>query len=308
MNIVFFGSGRFAVQSLEALVSAGHNITMVITQPDKPKGRRLNYLPTEVKVKAQELKLKCYQPKNPNTEESLDYLRQFPVDVFIVIAYGHILKNPLLRLPKLYPLNVHASLLPKYRGAAPINWAIINGEKETGISIIKMNERIDAGDILLQEKIPIEDDDTAITLGQKLEMQAADTLIGAINLIEQGVVKFIKQDDSAVSFAPKLEKRHGEIDWNKSAVEIDRKIRGLLPWPGAYTYYKGKLLKLWSAQIREENSEKPAEVLEVTTGRLVVGTAKGSLEILELQLESGKRLSVPVFLSGHKLTPVDKFG
>lgn len=308
MDIVFFGSGGFAVKSLEALVSAGHNIALVVTQPDKPKGRRLNYLPTQVKVKAEELKLKCYQPKNPNTKESLDYLRQFSADIFMVIAYGSILKNPLLGLPKLYPLNVHASLLPKYRGAAPINWAIINGEKETGISVIKMNELIDAGDILLQEKIPIEDDDTALTLGQKLEMQAADTLIGAINLIEQGVVKFIKQDDSAVSFAPKLEKRNGEIDWNKSAVEIDRKIRGLLPWPGAYTYYKGKLLKLWSAQIREENSEKPAEVLEVTTGRLVVGTAKGSLEILELQLESGKRLSAPVFLSGHKLTPVDKFG
>lgn len=310
MNIVFFGSGRFAVKSLEALVSAGHNIALVVTQPDKPKGRHLNYLPTQVKVKAEELKLKCYQPKDPNTEESLDYLRQFPADVFMVIAYGSILKNPLLGLPKLYPLNLHASLLPKYRGAAPINWAIINGEKETGISIIKMNERMDAGNILLQKKLAIEQDDTAQTLEEKLAILAAQSSLEAIEIIGKSSVKFIAQDGGQeASFAPKLEKSHGLINWNNDALSIINQIRGLIPWPGAFTYYKGRLVKIWSAGVSENNdAAKAARILSISKNGIIIGCAKGALRITELQLEGGKRLTTEAFLAGHKLVAGDKFG
>ena len=310
MNIVFFGSGRFAVKSLEALVSAGHNIALVVTQPDKPKGRRLNSLPTEVKIKARELALSIYQPQNPNSQEAVDYLQKFPADVFMVIAYGHILKNPLLGLPKLYPLNVHASLLPKYRGAAPISWAIINGEKETGISVIKMNELIDAGDMLLQKKLAIEQDDTAQTLEGKLAILAARATLEAIETIGKGSMKFIGQEvGQEASFAPKLEKNHGLINWNNDALNIVNQIRGLIPWPGAFTYYKGKLVKIWSARVSEnKEAAKAARILSISKKGLVIGCAKGALEIRELQLQGGKRLSAEAFLAGHKLVVGDKLG
>ena len=247
MDIVFFGSGKFAVKSLEALVAAGHKVKLVVTQPDRPKGRHLNLLPTEVKARAQKLKLTIYQPQNPNSEEALNYLQQFSADLFIVIAYGHILKKSALSLPKLYPLNVHASLLPKYRGAAPINWAIINSEKESGISIIKMNETVDTGDLLLQKKLAIEQSDNADILEVKLEELSALSLIEALDLITKDMAKFTKQDDSLASFAPKLEKHHGLIEWNKNAQDIVNQIRGLIPWPGAWTYYQGKILKIYKA-------------------------------------------------------------
>jgi methionyl-tRNA formyltransferase len=308
MDIVFFASGKFGLKSLEALLQARCAVRLVVTQPDRPKGRHLDYQPTDVKKRALELNLSVYQPQDPNSQEAIEILRENRADLFIVIAYSHILKDTLLKLPKTYPLNVHASLLPKYRGASPINWAIINGEKETGVSVIRMAPQMDAGDILLQEKIPIEEDDTALTLGQKLEFLAADALIEALQLIETGKTRFIKQDDSKASFAVKLEKKHGEINWNKGALEIARQVKGLLPWPATFTRYKAKLLKVWNVKIREENSHKPAEILEVTPDRLVVGTAKGSLEILELQLEGGRRLSAGAFLSGHKLAAGEKLG
>lgn len=308
MNIVFFGSGRFALKSLEALVAGGHKISLVVTQTDKPKGRHLALSPTEVKKKADALGLKIIQPQNPNSPETINALKEIPADLYIVISYGHFLKKPLLELPKLYPLNVHASLLPKYRGAAPINWVIISGEQETGVSIIRMTEAMDAGDILLEKKIPIDDKDTAISLEEKLDILAASALTYAIQLIDKRAERFTKQDISAVSFAPKLEKKHGAIDWNKSAAEIAKQIRGLIPWPGAYTYYKGKILKLWSAQAREENIKKPGEVLEAGVDKLIIATARGSLEVLELQLEGGKRLSVSAFLSGHKVAKGEKLG
>ena len=263
MDIVFFGSGKFAVRSLEALVADGrHKVKLVVTQPDRPKGRHLNLLPTEVKVKAQELKLNLYQPQNPNSEEALGHLKQFGADLFIVIAYGHILKKSALSLPKLYPLNVHASLLPKYRGAAPINWAIINSEKESGISIIKMNETVDTGDLLLQKKLAIEQSDNADILEVKLEELSALSLIEALDLITKDMAKFTKQDDSLASFAPKLEKHHGLIEWNKNAQDIVNQIRGLIPWPGAWTYYQGKILKIYKAEFFDGGLQnKPGEGL-----------------------------------------------
>ena len=217
----------------------------------------MNILPTEVKAKAQELKLNIYQPQNPNSEEALGHLKQFGADLFIVIAYGHILKKSALSLPKLYSLNVHASVLPKYRGAAPINWAIINGEKESGISIIKMNETVDAGDLLLQKKLAITQNDSADILEAKLEELSALSLIEALDLIVKGQAKFTKQDDAGASFAPKLEKHHGLIEWDKNALDIVNQIRGLIPWPGAWTYYQGKILKILKAEVVDGGKRQP---------------------------------------------------
>ena len=312
MDIVFFGSGKFAVRSLKALVAAGHKVRLVVTQPDRPKGRHLNLLPTEVKAKAQELKLTIYQPQNPNSEEALNYLQQFSADLFIVIAYGHILKKSVLGLPKLYPLNVHASLLPKYRGAAPINWAIINGEKESGISIIKMNEAVDAGDLLLQKKLAIEQSDNAEILEAKLEELSALSLIEALDLIAKGQANFTKQDDAFASFAPKLEKHHGLIEWNKNAYDIVNQIRGLIPWPGAWTYYQGKILKIWEAEAEAETLEgrlnKPGEVLQADKSGIRLAAGFGALKITELQMEGGKRIGPEAFLCGHKLAVGGRLG
>lgn len=308
MDIVFFGSGKFALKGLEALVNAKHKISLVVTQPDKPQGRHLNYLPTEVKLKAEGLRLNIYQPQNPNEQEAFSALKQIPADLFIVISYGHILKCPILELPKIYPLNVHASLLPKYRGAAPINRAIINGEKETGISIIKMSDVMDAGDVLLQKKIAISEEDNAETVEEKLGALSAQSLIEAINLIRDGRGEFIKQEEVDASFAPRLEKHHGLIDWNKSSAEIANQVRGLVPWPTAHTFYKGKLLKIWKVKIKNEEESGPGEILEAVNGKLIIGTAKGALEILELQLENGKRLRAEAFLCGHRLQAGERLG
>lgn len=308
MDIVFFGSGKFAVKSLEALVESGQKINLVVTQPDKPKGRHLNYLPTEVKAKAQELKFNIYQPQNPNSKEALNYLQQFSADLFIVIAYGHILKKSVLSLPKFYSLNVHASLLPRYRGAAPINWAIINGEKESGISIIKMNETVDAGDLFLQKKLAIEQSDNAEIIETKLEELSALSLIEALYLIEKGKVKFTRQDDAGASCAPKLEKHHGLIEWNNNALDIVNQIRGLIPWPGAWTYYQGKILKIWKAELVDGGLKKPGEVLEADKRGIRLAAARGSLRITELQIEGGKRLDAEAFLCGHKLAVGDRLG
>lgn len=309
MNIIFFGSGRFAVKSLEMLANSKHNVNLVVTQPDKPKARHLKHLPTEVKIKAQELKLPFLQPDEPNSETVINTLKSFRPDLFVVISYGHILKEPLLNIPKFFSLNVHASLLPKYRGAAPINWAIINGESQTGISIIKMNARMDEGDILLQKKMDIQKDDTALILEEKLSLLASESSNEAINLVQGGKEQFMKQDDADVSFAPKLKKDDGLIDWNTDAVDIFNRIRGLVPWPTAWTFYKKKLLKIWKANVLSyDNIGIPGEILKITKNGFIVGCGKGALEIMELQLEGGRRISSNSFICGHKLAIGDKLG
>lgn len=309
MEIVFFGSGKFAVKSLEVLVNSKHNVKLVITQPDKPKGRHLKELPTELKIKAQELRLPVQQPLKLNSQDIREVLRQAEADLFIVISYGHILGERLLNIPRLYSLNIHGSLLPVYRGAAPINWAIINGEAQTGISIIRMNSEMDEGDILLQKKIDIRKDDNALILEEKMGILASESLIEAINLIEEDKAQFIKQDSRYVSSAPKLKKEDGLIDWHKDAVDIFNKIRGLVPWPTAFTFYKKKLLKIWSADVFDyEKGNKPAEIIEIGKDVFIVGCGKGALKIIELQLEGGRRLSANSFVCGHKLAIGDKFG
>lgn len=309
MNIVFFGSGKFAVRSLEALVRQKHHVSLVVTQPDKPKGRHLLCHPTEVKTKAQELKLDIFQPAELNSKPTIDKIKQQNADLFIVISYGHILKKNIFELPKLYSLNVHASLLPKYRGAAPINWAIINGENETGITIIKIDYKMDAGDILFSEKIAIEDIDDAQTLEDKLSKLSANAICKALCLIKEGKAFFTKQSEEEATFAPKLKKNSGLIDWDNGAVCIRNQIRGLIPWPTAFTYYRGSLLKVWKAHLIESaEKDVPGKILEINKNEIKVSCGKGALGISQLQLSGEKRMQVAPFICGHKVTKGDKLG
>ncbi|MDP8230844.1 MAG: methionyl-tRNA formyltransferase [Candidatus Gorgyraea atricola] len=292
MKIVFFGSSEFAVPVLEGL-----DVALVVTQPDRKKGRSQKISSTAVKIKADELKIKTFQSEDVNSKESIEYLKGLGADLFIVVSFGQILSRELLDVPKLYALNVHASLLPKYRGAAPINWAIANAEKETGITIIKMNEKMDEGDIVLKEAVSINKDEDATQLSKKLSKKGAEVLLKCLG----SSIDFEKQDSSKATYAPKLKKEDGLIDWNWSAEKIYNRIRAFVPWPGCFTHLDKKILKIYKASVRSESSDKkPGTILEITKEYISVGTGKGILNIKELQLESKRRMNVEEFIAGHK--------
>lgn len=311
MNIIFFGSAHFAVPSLLALIERGHRISCVVTQPDRKKGRGLCMAETEIKQVAKKHALKIYQPLKINTNEAVEFLKSFKPDLFIVIAYGQILSQGILNIPKIFSLNAHASLLPKYRGAAPINWALIKGEKITGVTIIKIVREMDAGEIVSQKTIEITDDDTAVTLEDKLSQEAAKLLLITLENIKNNNYSLTKQDKDAVSFAHKLKKEDGLINWNKPAQEIFNSIRGLLPWPGAHTYYKGKMLKIHAVKnyqtIDHRPKTKTGEIIKADKEGIVVAAGKGNLVIKELQLEGKKIMAASEFISGYKISPGDIF-
>ncbi|MBU3911829.1 MAG: methionyl-tRNA formyltransferase [Candidatus Omnitrophica bacterium] len=302
MNIVFFGSSDFAVPVLEAL-NKKENVALAVTQPDREKGRLLKVASTAVKQSAVSLGIETYQPENVNKKDSVEYLRKFDADVFVVVSFGQILKKGLLDIPKQYCLNVHASLLPKYRGAAPINWVIANGEKETGVTIIKMNEKMDEGDISSSGIVSISADDDAITLSGKLSRKGAELLLKSIELIKEEKISFQKQDSSVATCAPKLEKQDGLIDWDMNAEEIHNRVRAFVPWPGCFTLFDRKILKIWKVRqedIPDYSGSPPGTVLEIKKNGILVSTGKGGLEIEELQLEGKRRMSVEEFIAGHK--------
>jgi len=312
MNIIFFGSANFSVPSLKAILTGGHSISSVVTQPDRQKGRGLQIAETAVKKIAKDAGLNIYQPPRVNTDEVIKFLKSLSPDLFVVVAYGQILSQEILDIPKVFSINAHASLLPKYRGAAPINWAIINGDNKTGITIIKMIDKMDAGPIISQETLDISEDDTSVTLEEKLSSLAAQLLLYAIKSIENKDYHLTAQDETKVSLAPKLKKEDGQINWNKSGQDICNLIRGVLPWPGAFTYYNGKLLKIYrarvSSQVREFASSNPGEILEASKGGIVVFTGKGNIIIEELQIEGKKRMDVKEFIAGHKICVGDILG
>jgi methionyl-tRNA formyltransferase len=305
MNIVFFGSAHFAVPSLEALVKAGYNILSVVTQPDRKKGRHLGLFGTQVKTSAQQLGLKIFQPESINSAVSVRFLQGLEADLFVVIAYGQILSAKILGLPKIFALNVHASLLPKYRGAAPINWVIINGEKTTGITVMKMVQKMDAGPLILQRQLNIQDEDTVITLEEKLSRLAAASLLDSLAAIKNKSYNLISQNEIEASFAPKLKKSDGIINWHDSAEDIHNLIRGCLDWPGAFTYYQGKLLKIYKAKVIPLSSypiiPSAGTILKVSGDTIVVTAGRDSLIIEELQLEGKRRMTVEEFIAGHKI-------
>ena len=300
MKIVFMGTPGFAVPSLNALIESEDEVVGVVTKADKPQGRGQRIESPPIKILSQQYGIPILQPEKLKTEEFFNELKSFNPDLICVTAYGKILPKNILELPPRGGINVHASLLPKYRGAAPINWAIINGEKNTGITTMLMDEGMDTGDILLQHEIPIDEEDTGETLSEKLSHIGAELLIQTIKLLKENKLSPIPQDHSKATYASMLKKEDGLIDWSKSAQEIRNLIRGTLPWPGAYTFLEGKNLKIYRA-IVSLGQGKPGLVIISTRGTLRVATGAGAIDIHELQIEGGKRLPIEAFLSGRKI-------
>lgn len=312
MKIVFFGSSQFAVPSLEALFAGSHEVVCVVTQPDRQKGRHLKYCCTPVKEKSLCFKKQIYQPESVNSNEAFGLLKGLGADLFIVISYGQILSARILQAAKIFSLNIHASLLPKYRGAAPISWALINGDRLTGVTSMKMVERMDAGPIIFQESLTISGSDTAATLEQRLSSCGAGVLLRTLQAIEEGKVTFAPQAEEQATMAPKLKKQDGLINWDLSAQEILNRIRGCFPWPGAFTYYKGKLLKIYSARTigslsAGRGDARPGEIIGFTRDGIIVSTGSECLIINELQLEGARTMAVQDFISGHRIEKGDSF-
>jgi len=310
MKIIFFGTNQFAVISLEALCNSRHELSAVVTQPDKKRGRGLKLAFPPVKVFAEKRSLKVYQPPLLKEESFIREISKISPDLLIVVSYGKILPKEVLDIPEIYAINLHASLLPKYRGAAPINWAIINGETETGITIIKMNEYMDRGDILTSRKVKIEPEDTAGSLSDRLARIGADSLLETIELIEKDKAVQLSQDDRAATFAPRIKKDDARIDWSKTSVEISNFIRGMNPHPGAFTYIGEKLIKIWKTRsLSVPEGYNAGEIVDLKKEQgIVVSTAKGCLLITELQLEGKKRMEAVEFLRGHNLRVGQKLG
>jgi methionyl-tRNA formyltransferase len=311
MKLVFFGSGHFAVPAFKALIKSRHELVCVVTQPDKKKGRHLQLAATEIKNTAAAAGLKIFQPENVNSKESLNLLKTLESELFVIIAYGQILTQEVLDIPKVMSVNIHASLLPRYRGAAPINWAIINGDRETGVTAIYVTRKMDCGPVIAQQEISIEESDTAPELEEKLSLCAAELLTKTIALIDNRNYRLEEQDEAQAVYAPKLTKEMGLIDWNASAAHINNQIKGVIPWPGAFTRYRRKLLKIFRAQVLPIfPSHKPitGEVVRADKHGVVVACGRGFLEINELQLEAGKRMPAQNFIIGHKLAAGDILG
>jgi len=313
MDIVFFGSSKFAVPSLKALLDAGQNIVHCVTQPDKKKGRGLQSSGTPVKAAALELKLPVYQPQDLNSRESEEFLKKLKPDLFVVIAYGQLLKEEILSIPKVFSMNIHGSLLPKYRGAAPVNWAIIKGEETTGVTAIKLTKDMDAGPILAQEAVEIDKDCNSLELEDTLSRLGADLLIECLKNIEADTYEIIMQDENKVSFAPKLRKKDGLIAWDRLAPQIHDLIRGCFGWPGAYTVYNGKLLKvhkssLAGAHVTLSPGNEPGTIVDISDGYIGVAAKDSILFIRELQVEGKKRMTAQEFISGYKIAVGETLG
>jgi len=308
---MFFGSAHFAVPALEALIKSGHELVCVVTQPDKKRGRHLHVAGTDVKSLAVAAKLKIFQPENIKGKESVDFLKGLDADLFVIVAYGQIFSQEVLDIPKIMPVNIHASLLPRYRGAAPINWAIINADKKTGVSIMYVSRKMDAGPVILQKEIKIEENDTAISLEEKLRNLGAELLTDALKIIDNRSYRLLEQDENKVILAPKLKKENGLIDWDAPAVDIHNQVRGVLPWPGAFTGYHGKILKIFKTDLLPvfpNHKPEPGEVVRADKQGIVVACGRGFLGLKELQLEAGRRMSAQNFIIGHKLKAGDILG
>ncbi|MFH1847659.1 MAG: methionyl-tRNA formyltransferase [Candidatus Omnitrophota bacterium] len=304
MRIIFFGTADFAVPSLEAIHRSSHEVVLVVTQPDRKKGRHLKVTSSPVKEKAVSLGLEVFQPPLASSRDSIDAIRKYNADLFAVVSYGQILSEDLLKTPSKFCINLHSSLLPEYRGAAPINWAIINGDERTGVSVIRMTAKMDAGDVILSEAEEIRDADTGISLSERLSKKGAPALLKAIDQVASGKAVFEKQDESRITYAPKLKKTDGSIDWNLSAKQICGRVRGLQPWPSAFTYFQGRMLKITGAVPVEarDSGAKAGQVIEVSEAKgIVIKAGKGAIAVKELQLEGKKAMAAGEFLRGHKI-------
>lgn len=298
------GTPDFAVPSLETLMENKEQVIGVVTQPDRPKGRGQKLTSSPVKEKALAYGLPVYQPENINTSEFGEFLRELAPDLIVVVAFGQLLLTEILTLPKLGCINVHASLLPKYRGAAPIHRAIIDGEQETGITIMYMAEKLDAGDMLLQERVKIEQEDNLGSLHDKLARLGGNLLQKTVEGFRKRDLSRMPQNHSQATYAAKIEKKDVEIDWSKSALQIHNLVRGTNPWPGAYTYFETKLWKIWQVDIKEMEGKTglPGKIISTMDGKsILVATGEGNLALEEIQPENSKRMRVVDYLKGHRL-------
>ncbi len=317
MKIIFMGTPDFAAGALEALLFAGYEVVCVVTQPDKPKGRSGRLQASPVKECALGHGIPVLQPRRIKTPEAVEELKRYGADLYIVAAFGQILSQEILDIPRYGCLNIHASLLPKYRGASPIQHVILDGERETGITVMQMDAGLDTGDMLYKKSIPVEDTDTYSTLHDKLMALGGEAICEALPLLEQGRLTPVGQKEEESCYAPLISKDMGLLDFAKDAIVLERQIRGMNPWPSAYTTYKGRQLKVWRAQIPEANGADPGEAVTsgtVTPGTVTPGTVtavggdfieiacgSGALRVYELQLEGKKRMSTHDFLLGVKL-------
>ncbi len=309
LRLVFMGTPEFAVPALQALLESEDTVVGVVCQPDKPAGRRLDLHAPPVKDCARVHAVPVFQPQNIRTPEALEHLHGWRPDLIVVAAYGKIIPKTMLDLPLCGCINIHASLLPKYRGAAPMQWAIAQGETHSGVTIMQVSEQLDAGDILLQKPVALKPDETGGSLHDTLAALGAQALVEAMALFKQGKLVATPQDQAVVTYAPLLKKEDGEIDWTRSAVNIERRIRAFHPWPSSYTWLGNKRLKILAARLSTvEASAAPGTILNRQDKGLSVATGQGSLILNRVQLEGKKAMSTAAFLAGHNLKPGDRLG
>ena len=305
MKIIFMGTPDFSVPTLETLIESRHEVLSVYTQPDKPKGRGKEMQFTPVKECALKYNIPVFQPRRVREAECIEELRKYNADIMVVVAFGQILPKEILEMTPYGCVNVHASLLPKYRGAAPIQWSIIDGEEVTGVTTMQMNEGLDTGDMLLKVEIPIEEKETGGSLHDKLAEAGAKLCVETLEALQNKTVTPVPQGETTTAYAKMLEKQLGNIDWTKSAVEIERLIRGLTPWPSAYTNWNGKVMKIWDAKVVESendtNEAQPGAIVKVEKDTFDVQTGDGLLKVRELQIPGKKRMDAGAFLRGYQI-------
>lgn len=302
MKIVFMGTPEFAVPCLQKIIDEGHEVLAVVTQPDKPKGRGKKLAMPPVKELALKYDIPVYQPLKAREESFVDTLKEMNPELIVVVAFGQILPKSILDIPKYGCVNVHASLLPRYRGAAPLNWVIINGEEKTGVTTMYMDEGLDTGDMILKSEIPLDDEITAGELHDKMMIDGAKVLKETIDLIEKGEAPREKQSNENTCYSPIMNKSLGNIDWNKSAIDIHNLVRGINPWPSAYTTYEGQTMKIWKTKVIDKNSDKdPGTIISVDKEGINVSTSEGILQIKEIQISGKKRMEVPEYIKGNNI-------
>lgn len=304
MRVIFMGTPDFAVETLEEIIKAGHEVVLVVSQPDKAVGRSKALKYTPVKACALEHGIEVYQPERVREAECIEYLRGYQPDIIIVEAFGQIIPKAILDMPRFGCVNVHASLLPKYRGAAPIQWAVINGDMVTGVTTMLMNEGLDTGDMIMKKEIIIREDETGGSLFERLSRVGAKLCVETMAAIEAGTATYTPQNDEEATHTKKIYKELGSIDWTRDAKTIECLIRGLDPWPSAYTRLGNKTLKIWKAKVLDATSDMgPGCIVKVEKEGLTVQTGDGMLLLTEIQLEGKKRMSVEAFLNGYQIEP-----
>ncbi len=309
MKVIFMGTPDFAVSALETIIDAGHEVALVVTQPDRPRGRHGEVTPSPVKASAVSHGIPVYQPERVREPECVEYLRQQGADVIVVVAFGQILPKEILELTPYGCVNVHASLLPLYRGAAPIQWAVMDGAAVTGVTTMRMDEGLDTGDIILQEEVPLSPDETGGSLFDKLARVGADLCVRTLDALADGTAVFTPQDETRSTKVGMIRKEMGCLTWSRPAVELERWIRGLDPWPGAYTEWHGNTLKIWRAAVRPENTDRaPGTVADVTADGAAVQTGDGLLILTEVQPAGRKRMDGAAFLRGYPMQAGERLG